>query len=165
MYHLIVRRQIRAAFAALSRGDAPFLLARMSADIHHSFPGDHALGGERSNRNEVGRWLDRLFRLVPGLVFQVDAIAADGPPWNTVVGVEWTDSGTLLDGSTYLNKGAHVLRLRWGKLTALHAYLHDPEQFTDALARLAAHGLAEASEPPILDRSDRIAGPRVGRSS
>ena len=38
MYRFIIRRQIRAAFRALSRGDAPALLAHMSPDVHHTFP-------------------------------------------------------------------------------------------------------------------------------
>ena len=36
MYRFIIRRQIRAAFRALSRGDAPALLAHMSPDVHHT---------------------------------------------------------------------------------------------------------------------------------
>ncbi|WP_375426669.1 nuclear transport factor 2 family protein [uncultured Friedmanniella sp.] len=149
MYHLIVRRQIRRAFAALSRGDADALLAQMGPDVHHRFPGEHALGGERSTSEDVARWLERLFRLFPGLTFRIDALAVSGPPWDTVIGAEWTNSGTLLDGSGYHNRGAHILRLRWGKLTSFHAYLDDGEESDAALVRLADAGLAEAAAPPI----------------
>jgi ketosteroid isomerase-like protein len=150
MYRMFVRRKIRQAFAALSRGDAPALLAAMSPDVHHTFPGDHALGGERSTRDDVGSWLGRLFRLLPGLEFDIQTLAVDGWPWNTRIGVEWTNTGTLLDGSAYANTGAHILRVRNGKITAFHAYLHDLGRFTEALSRLSAHGLAEADAPPIV---------------
>ena len=117
MYHLIVRRQIRRTFAALGRGDVAALVAKMSPDVHHTFPGDHALGGVRTNVEDVGRWLERLFRLFPDLAFSLDALTVSGPPWNTVIGAEWNNSGTLLDGSGYHNRGAHILRLRWGRRT------------------------------------------------
>ncbi len=163
MYRAVVRRKIRAAFSALSRGDADALLAQMSPDVHHTFPGSHALGGERSNREDVAAWLARLFRLFPGLQFHLHALAVDGPPWNTVIGAEWTNTGTLLDGSTYTNAGAHVLRLRWGRLTSFHAYLHDAQESADALARLAAHGITEAAAAPITSTS-RHTGTSAGSS-
>ena len=156
MYHAIIRRKILGAFAALSRGDAASLVAQMSPRVHHTFPGQHALGGERNNRDDVTAWLQRLFRLFPGLTFQVHAITVDGPPWNTVIGVEWTNTGTLLDGSSYHNAGAHILRLRWGRLTSFHAYLHDAQESADALVRLAAHGLSEATAPPIVSSADAL---------
>lgn len=166
MYTFIVRRKIRGAFASLSRGDGAALLKQMSPNVHHSFPGDHALGGERTTRSDVDRWLGRLFRLFPGLQFQIRGLAVDGPPWRTVVGVEWVNSGTLLDGSSYHNSGAHILRLRWGRLTSFHAYLHDGAESAEALVRLSAYGLEEAHLPPIVSAtagSDR-SGPRDRRA-
>lgn len=149
MYRMIVRRNVRAAFAALSRGDTA-LLAAMSPDVHHTFPSGGALGGERGTRDDVAAWLDRLYRVLPGLEFNVQAIAVDGWPWNTTVGVEWTNTGTLLDGSSYTNTGAHILRIRWGKIVSFHAYFHDIAAIDNALARVAAHGVTEAAAPPIL---------------
>ena len=163
MYHLIVKRKIVAAFDALSRGDRDALIGQMSSHVHHSLPSNHALGGERTNREDVGAWLDRLFRLFPGLGFTVHAIAVSGPPWNTVIGAEWTNSGTLLDNSRYNNSGAHILGLRWGRLTSFHAYLHDADEPRQALLRLAAHGIPEASAPPIV--STRPAPARPGRQA
>jgi len=150
MYRFIIRRQIRAAFDALSRGDAPALLANMSPHVNHTFPGHHALGGQRNTLDDVTTWFDRLFRLLPGLEFTITALAVDGWPWNTVIGVEWTNTGTLLDGTAYTNTGAHILRVRWGRITAFHAYLHDGQAFGDALARLSAFGIADADAAPIV---------------
>lgn len=150
MYKFVIRRKIHSAFAALSVGDAPSMLTAMHPQVHHTFPGDHALGGERSDRDDVAAWFERLFRLFPGLRFDIRALAVDGSPLNTVIGVEWTNTATLLDGSSYTNTGAHILRVRRGKIVSFHAYLHDGEAFSAALARLSAHGLAEADAPAIV---------------
>jgi len=163
VYRFILRSKIRQAFGALSRGDAPTLLSSMSPTVHHTFPGDHALGGQRSDLRDVAAWFDRLFRLLPGLTFHVQALAVDGWPWNTTIGVEWTNTGTLLDGSAYTNTGAHILRVRWLRIVAFHAYLHDSAAFTDALGRLSVHGLEEAHAAPVLTRTSRPAA-AVSRS-
>jgi len=163
MYHLIVKRTIVAAFDALSRGDRDALIGQMSPAVHHNFPGDHALGGERTNREDIGAWLDRLFRLFPGLGFTVHATSVSGPPWNTVMSAEWTNSGTLPDNTPYRDSGAHILVLRWGRLTSFHAYLHDADEPRQALLRLFAHGLKEAAAPPIV--SIRPAPAQPGRQA
>ncbi len=149
MYRWFVRRQIRAAFASLSRGDGDALTAHLSPTVHHAFPGNGALGGERHDLADVQAWFQRLFRLLPGLQFQIHTVAVDGNPLDTRVGVEWTNTGTLLDGSHYSNDGAHIIRLSRGKITAFHAYLNDPDELAAALARLSDHGLDEAAAPPI----------------
>ncbi|MBC8092834.1 MAG: nuclear transport factor 2 family protein [Pseudonocardia sp.] len=149
MYRMIVRRIVRSAFAALSRGELS-MLDQMSVDVHHSFPSDGALGGERHTRADLAAWFHRLHRLLPGLQFQVHAIAVDGWPWDTTIGVEWTDTAVLLDGGPYTNNGAHILRMRWGKIISLHAYVHDVAVIDDALARVAATGVDEATAPPIV---------------
>lgn len=152
MYRTFVRHNVRGAFAALSSGSMS-LLGAMNPDVHHTFPSSGALGGERTNRDDVAAWLQRLYRVLPGLRFDVLAVAVDGWPWNTTVGVEWTNTATLLDGSSYLNTGAHVLHLRNGKIVSFHAYLNDVDAVDAALARQAAHGLAEAAAPQIVSRA------------
>src|SRR5262245_49928491 len=47
MYHAIVRRRIRALFAAINRGDAEPVLASFARRFEHAFLGEHALGGAR----------------------------------------------------------------------------------------------------------------------
>ncbi|MEV6039951.1 nuclear transport factor 2 family protein [Nonomuraea sp. NPDC052116] len=148
MYRMIVRRNVRAAFAALSRGSMD-LIDAMSPDVHHTFPGSGALGGERTRRDDVEVWLERLYRVLPGLEFHVRSVAVDGGPWDTRVGVEWDSVAPLLNGGTYTNSGAHVLRIRKGKIVSFHAYLHDVQALDDALAQQAEHGLKEASAAPI----------------
>ena len=87
--------------------------------------------------------------MLPGLAFHVRAVAVDGWPWDTTVGVEWTNDATLLDGSTYTNSGSHLIKIRNGKIVSFHAYLNDVNAIDDALTRLAAHGIGEAAAPAI----------------
>lgn len=152
MYHAVVRAQVRRAFRLLSTGQADRLASQMRSDVHHTFPGDHALGGVRRDREAVQAWLHRLHRLFPNLRFEPVAMAASGPPWDTIVGVEWHNSGTLPDGSAYTNAGAHILRLRWGRLVSFHAYL-DTADSESALRRLVELGVHEAGAAPISSRA------------
>jgi squalene cyclase len=71
-------------------------------------------------------------------------------PWNTTVAVEWVDRATPADGSDYVNEGVHIIKMKWGKVVYLHAYLDT--QLTQALCeRLAAKGIEEAHAAPIED--------------
>jgi len=148
MYKTIVRRKARGVFEALSRGDWRDTLGDISPNVHHVFPGDNALGGERHSREAMSRWFERLFTVFPELEFEVREIAVRGWPWNTIVAIEWVDRARPSDGVAYENEGAHVMRLRWGKATYIHAYL-DTEKVTETCRRLAQGGMTEAAAPPI----------------
>ncbi|GAA4966751.1 nuclear transport factor 2 family protein [Pseudonocardia tropica] len=147
MYRMFVRHNVRAAFAALSRGELG--TDDMAPDVRHSFPGAGALGGRRDDRDDVEAWLVRLYRVLPGLSFDVHAVAVDGWPWNTTVGVQWSSHAELADGSHYRNDGAHILRLRNGRIIAFHAYVDDVAAIDNALDRQAATGMTEAAAPQI----------------
>lgn len=150
MYHAIVRRKVARVFAELSRGNYEFALAAAAPRLEHSFAGDHALGGVRHTPAALRLWFQRLYRLFPSLGFTVKHIAASGGPWDTTVVVEWHDRATLATGAPYDNDGVHVVRLRWGRLVSLHAYL-DTAVVADACRQLAAEGVEEARAPPIAD--------------
>jgi ketosteroid isomerase-like protein len=94
-------------------------------------------------------WFERLFRLFPNLRFEMHSIAASGWPWDTTVVVEWTDRATPADGKDYVNSGVHVIRMRWGKVVSIHAYL-DTQVLIDTLNRMAVNGIEEAKAPPII---------------
>ena len=49
-----------------------------------------------------------------------------------------------------MNDGMHLVRLRWGKLVSLHAYLNT-EIVAAACRRMADSGIAEAGAAPIED--------------
>lgn len=150
MYHAIVRRKLRQVFASLDKGDHEPLLAGLAPNFDHVFSGTHALGGTRHTKAGMRRWFERLFLLFPNLQFTIKHIAVSGPPWNTVAIVEWRDTATPADAVPYVNDGVHVVRLRWGKLSSLHAYL-DTEIVANACRRMADRGIADAGEAPIED--------------
>jgi len=148
MYKAIARRKAEATFDALSRGDWESALKDVAPDVHHVFPGDNAIGGERHSKEALQRWFERLHRLIPDLHFDVRRISVKGWPWDMVVAVEWSDHGHASDGVAYENEGAHWIRLRRGKATYIHAYL-DTEKVTAICDRLAQAGIAEAAAEPI----------------
>lgn len=150
MYKLIVERKTRGIFDAIGRHDVEGATKDVADDVHHTFPGDNALGGERHSKEAMIRWFERLFRLLPEMTFEVKKVTVRGWPWKTIVMVEWRDWGKSADGVDYENEGAHALILRWGKGTYVHAYL-DTEKVTAVCDRLAAAGIEEAAEPPIVD--------------
>ena len=148
MYKTIAKRKVRGAFASLSEGDHRSALSDTAEDVHHVFPGENAVGGERHSREAMGRWLERLGRLFPELEFDVKRVAVKGPPWDMKIAVEWTDRGLCADGVAYENEGAHWIRLVRGKAKEIHAYL-DTGKVTAHCERMAAAGIDEAKAEPI----------------
>jgi ketosteroid isomerase-like protein len=148
IYRQIVRRRVRGNFAALSRGDWRAATRDTAEDVHHVFPGEGALGGERHSREAFERWFERLYRLIPEIELEVQDVAVRGWPWDTAVAVQWTDRGRAADGVAFQNEGTHWIRLRWGKATEVHAYL-DTERLSAIVERLAAAGNEEAAQPPV----------------
>ncbi len=148
MYQAMVRRLVRWAFERLSQRDIDTLLGHCSPCMEHQFAGNHALGGSRRGTHDCRRWLERLFRLFPELRFHIHEIMVVGPPWNTRAVVTWTDEGRAADGAPYRNHGTHVLRLRAGRLTQIHAHL-DTQCVEQTLNRLAESGIEEARATPI----------------
>jgi ketosteroid isomerase-like protein len=148
MYKSIAKRKVANTFAALSRGDWEAAIEDVAEDVHHIFPGDNAMGGERHSKEAMGRWFQRVYRLIPDLRFEVRNVAVRGWPWDMMVAVEWTDQGHASDGVPYANEGAHWIRLRRGKAVYIHAYL-DTEKVTAICRRLAEDGVEEAAAAPI----------------
>lgn len=150
MYAFLVRKTVEQAFESLNRGDYESVLKGVSPSITHTFSGAHALGGTRHSIEAMRQWFQRLYMLSPQLSFTIKNIAVNGFPWDTTIAVEWVDSAKPADGSEYVNEGVHIIKMQWGKVVYLHAYLDT--QLTEALCqRLAAYGLLEASAPPIED--------------
>jgi hypothetical protein len=67
MYHAIVKRIALQNFLRVNRKDYAAILQSCSPDVHHRFGGHHALGGERHDREALGRLFERLGRLAPTL--------------------------------------------------------------------------------------------------
>ena len=148
MYKAIARRKARGVFEDLSGGDWKAAMKDVADDVHHVFPGDNAIGGERHSKQAMELWFERVYRLIPDLQFEVREIAVRGWPWDMKVAVQWADHGHASDGVPYENEGAHWIRLRRGKAVYIHAYL-DTEKVTAICRRLAEDGVEEAAAEPI----------------
>lgn len=150
MYHAIVRRRTAQIFRQLSAGDWVSLVDDLAPDVHHVFPGEHPLGGERRSRAAVLSWFERLGRLFPGHDFEVHRVLSTGWPWNTWVAIAWTVQLRPQAGEPYVNHGSHWVHIKWGKATAFHAYL-DTQRIAAACQDMADHGVDEAAADPITD--------------
>ena len=148
LYRGLVTRQIQGVFDSLSRGDYPAVLGGVAPDVHHTFAGSHALGGQRHSADAMRRWFERLYRLFPDLNFEVRRIVVNGNPARTTIAVEWIDRATPLDGVAYENEGTHFIEMRRGKVVYIHAY-PDTQIIEATLDRLAAAGIGEAAAAPI----------------
>ena len=149
MYHAIVKRIARKNFLRVNQKDYDSLLKDCAPNVHHRFGGKHALGGERHDREALGRWLGRLGRLGTGLTLTVRDVWVKGLPHNTVIIVRWSATDKLPDGSTYNNHGVHIIRMRWGKIVEIDAN-EDSQAVADSLKMRAEYGVEEALADPIV---------------
>jgi ketosteroid isomerase-like protein len=150
MYHAIVRRRVRALFAAVNRGNAEPVLQTFARDFEHAFLGDTALGGSRRTLAATRKWYERLYRLLPDINFDLGRIMISGAPWNTLVIIEWKETNSGTDGVRTYNHGLHVMQLRWGRAKRL-VICPDTVGLKATLDRLAGAGNAEALAAPIAD--------------
>ncbi len=77
-YRYAVEGVVRFAFSRLSAGDYQTLLMACAPDVEHTFSGDHAFGGTRHSKEGLEHWFERLFRLFPGLDFEVKRVMVRG---------------------------------------------------------------------------------------
>ena len=158
MYHAYVRAQVRRLFTAVNEGNSEPVLRLFAKRFEHFFPGTHALGGCRTTISAARQWYGRLFRLLPGIHFDLRDIWVSGGPWNTIVVVEWDEANSGTDGVRTTNRGIHALHLRWGRATRLLIW-PDTVPLEATLDRLAASGNAEARAAPIGDEPQRFEVP------
>lgn len=150
MYHWFVQRITRKVFQRLNEGDYEAVLKGISPSITHEFSGSHALGGTRHSIETIRQWFQRLYRLAPGMTFDIKNISVSGFPWDTTIAVEWIEKAKPVDGFPYTNEGVNIIKMRWGKVVYLHVY-EDTQRVESLFKRLAAHGIAEATALPIVD--------------
>ena len=150
MYHAVVRRRVQNLFDAINRGDAEPVLSGFAPKFQHCFLGDSALGGARTTLDSTRRWYQRLFRLLPDIRFELRKISVSGGPWNTLALIEWDETNSGTDGVRTHNRGVHVARLKWGRMTQL-VICPDTVGLRETLDRLAAAGASEAHAAPITD--------------
>ncbi len=144
MYRTIVARKVRATFHALSAGDERALTSQLAARFSYRFVGGHALGGTRTSVADVEAWFARVFRLFPGLRFDVVEIAVKGPPWRTVVLTQ-----VAVEAEGYRNEMFQRIDLAWGRITGI-VTMEDLTILTSHLAMLADQGHDDANASPIV---------------
>lgn len=149
MYHSIVKRIARKNFLRVSEKDFNALLKDCAPDIHHRFGGNHALGGERHDREALRQWFGRLGRLGKHLTLMVENVWVKGLPHDTTIIISWSATDTLSDGTPYRNRGVHIVKMRWGKVVDIDAH-EDSQAVTENLEKQAALGVAEAKAPQIV---------------
>jgi ketosteroid isomerase-like protein len=149
MYRTIVARRIRRAWRHVDQHDYAYVLDQLAPTFTHRFAGDHALAGIRHHPEAVRAWYQRLYRLLPGIRFQVTDVLVGGWPWRTRA-VALVGARATVAGEPYENEVAQVVDLRWGRITGL-AMHEDTQKLANTLARLHAAGVAEAAAPPIRD--------------
>lgn len=143
MYQLIFKQQVRKGFENISKGNFDAVLSIFAPDIHFTFVGDHALGGDWHSREMASRWFERVHRLFPDLKITPRHIHVSGLPWDAKVVTQFDIQATLPDKSQYRNQGVQILRIKWGK--AVDDYLiEDTQLLSAALGKIAASGNAEA---------------------
>ena len=149
LYSSIVKKRIRQSFDQVNDRRWDELMESITPGVHHRFGGVHAIGGERHDRETLRLWFERLARVLPNLHLEINNIWVKGPPWHTMVFVQWDGTATLLNGDAYFQHAIHVITLRWGKIAALDVF-EDSQEVDRALAAQAAAGLEEAVAEPIL---------------
>lgn len=148
MYHRYIRNVTRKSFQLVNDGRYDEFVASCAPTVHHRFGGDHALAGQRHDREHLRQWLDRLSRLVPTLQLTPHDIWVTGWPWDTTVIARWTSTATYPDSTPYTNHGVHIIHIRWGKAHDIDAY-EDSQAVHHLLQAVAANGNTEATAPPI----------------
>src|ERR1700679_2311843 len=111
MYHSIVKHIARKNFLRVNEKNFDALLKDCAPNIHHRFGGNHALGGERHDREALRQWFGRLGRLGTTLKITVNDVWVKGMPWDTTIIVRWSATQDMPDNSPYLNRGVHIVRM------------------------------------------------------
>lgn len=149
MYKTVVKRRVRSLYAALNEGDFHPLLNTFHRDFAYTFAGErHPLAGTRRTRATMQAQFERVLRLFPGIRFTIRQVIVNGAPWDTRIAIAIAVSAELPDGSAYENDIVQLLHMRWGRATRVRTVI-DTGRLTDALGRLAAAGVGEATAAPV----------------
>jgi ketosteroid isomerase-like protein len=117
LYAWTVRFMLRRNLRSLREGDLEPLFRTYADDIRFIFPGHNSWAGEFRGREEVERWVRRVYQV--GLRLEPQEVLVAGPPWNTTVCLRFTDKCTAADGTiVYTNRGMVFGKIAWGKITS-----------------------------------------------
>jgi len=116
LYAWTVRFMLRRNLRSLREGDLEPLFSTYAGDIRFVFPGHNSWAGEFRGREEVERWVRRVYQV--GLRLEPQEMLVAGPPWDTTTCLRFTDTCTAADGTiVYTNRGMVFGKIAWGKIT------------------------------------------------
>ena len=150
MYHAIVERKVRHVFARLGVGDFHPMVDSLAPRFRYRFEGDSPIGGVRSSRETLQLWWERMYRLFPGLAFEVRDVVVSGGPWRTRIFTLLDFVKPLPDGTRYTNVVMQRMVMKWGRITEILT-LEDTQRCMRLLAWQARNGNEEARAVPISD--------------
>lgn len=148
MYHAFIRHQVRKSFAGLGTVEPSAEAGSLASEVEHVFAGESAIGGARRGPAAFVRWLERVYRLLPDLKFDVQDIIVSGGPFNTRVAVHWRSQATSVTGDPYANDGVHLIHMSKGKITHIRVFT-DSEVITRIMSAIAGNGIEEAAALPL----------------
>jgi ketosteroid isomerase-like protein len=151
MYHAIVERKVRHVFARLGHGDFQPMLDSLAPRFRYRFEGDSPIGGVRTSQGSMRLWWQRMYRLFPGLSFEVRDVVVNGWPWHTRIFTLLEFVKPLPDGTRYGNVVMQRMVMRWGRLTEIHT-LEDTQRCMRLLDWQAGQGKEEARAQAISDQ-------------
>jgi ketosteroid isomerase-like protein len=157
MLHAMVARKLRRVFEALNRGDTQPMLDALAPRFVYRFEGDSAIGGVRRSRESMQRWWARMFRLFPGLQFELRTLHVSGWPWRMRVHSVLEFSVPHEGPQRYRNVVMQHMELHWDRVVSVHT-LEDTQRCARYLA-WRAQAVPEAQAPAITDAAWPEAGP------
>jgi ketosteroid isomerase-like protein len=142
LYRWATRSLVRYVVGRLSAGDVEPLLRLYADDATLSFPGRHSWGRDYRGRDEIEGFLRRFVRV--GLKGETHEILVNGPLWNTVVCIRFTDDARAPDGTVvYANRAVIFVKLAWGRIVFEETY-EDTQKVAELDEYLERHEPAAA---------------------
>jgi ketosteroid isomerase-like protein len=139
LYVRAVRAKLEHDVAALNRGDIGPVLSNYAKNATLVFPGDSSWGRTYHGRDEIEAFLRRF--VASGLRGEIEELTVSGPPWRTIVAMQFNDEAVTPDGEVfYTNRAVIYARLSWGRMVREEVY-EDTQlvpAFEDRLAQLDA---------------------------
>jgi ketosteroid isomerase-like protein len=106
------REVVDALYAAFLAGDGEGMIALMADDVEVTFLGQGTFHGIPA----VRRFMGFSASLLRDVDFRIQTVIIDGEVGATV----WEESATTRDGKPWENHGVDVIRVRDGRVVALH---------------------------------------------
>jgi ketosteroid isomerase-like protein len=106
------RQVVDALYKAFLSGDGEGMIALMSDDVEVTFLGQGTFHGIPA----VRRFMEFSAGLLSDVEFRIKTIIIDGDVGSAV----WEETATTRDGKPWENHGVDVIRVRDGKVVALH---------------------------------------------